>query len=53
MPAGWEGVFASADGRAAWQLVAAMMQFDASARPTASEALRGPYLDPGCAADPR
>mmetsp|Transcript_18135 Transcript_18135/g.25555 ORF Transcript_18135/g.25555 Transcript_18135/m.25555 type:complete len:286 (+) Transcript_18135:194-1051(+) len=49
MPKGWEVLFdASPEGRDAFRLLTKLMHYEPAERPSASEALLQPYLNPGC-----
>lgn len=48
LPEGWEAFFACAEGREACRLLKAMLQYEPVDRPTATDALMGPYLNPSC-----
>ena len=48
LPEGWEEFFACSEGREAWRLVVNLLQNDPAQRPSASDALMSPYLNPYC-----
>mmetsp|Transcript_33295 Transcript_33295/g.49610 ORF Transcript_33295/g.49610 Transcript_33295/m.49610 type:complete len:523 (-) Transcript_33295:147-1715(-) len=48
LPEGWEQFFSCAEGRHASRLISSMMKFKPGQRPSASEAMLGKYLNPGC-----
>ena len=53
LPRGWDDLFGSSRrGIRALRLLSNMMDYDPKFRTSAAEALVGPYLNPGCDADP-
>ena len=53
LPRGWDDLFGSSRrGIRALRLLSNMMGYDPKCRTSAAEALVGPYLNPGCDADP-
>jgi len=53
LPDGWETFFACPQGREAERLLKEMLRYEPARRPTATDALMSPYLNPECSSQPQ